>query len=200
MEQHRPAGHAVNPVADDAAAERLARVDADLVRAAGQRDETRPEWTPSRTASRRQCVVASRPCSIRDHPPARLGARDLGERHVDHALLLGDLARRPPRDNISRPRRVSNACWNAARALAVRANSRQPLVSVSSRCIGVGGRWKPQRARPIRDAIESPPRRGASTGSPAGLSSTIASASMKRMRSCEHAMALGPAAACGRRL
>ena len=34
--------------------------------------------------------------------------------------------------------------------------------------------------------MESPPRRGVSTGNPAGLSSTIASASMKRMRSEEH--------------
>ena len=56
-------------------------------------------------------------------------------------------------------------------------------MSVSSRCIGVGGRLKPDFSSPSLDAIESPPRRGVSTGRPAGLSITIAAASMKRIRS-----------------
>ena len=47
----------------------------------------------------------------------------------------------------------------------------------------VGDRLKPHLSSSRRDATDSPPRLGVSTGSPAGLSSTIASPSMKRIRS-----------------
>ena len=75
MQQHRAAGDTVDPVADDTAAERLARVRADLVRASSQGtklDQRRAEGT----ASRRQCVSCTA-MMVRDHPPAGFGVERL---------------------------------------------------------------------------------------------------------------------------
>ena len=66
MEQHRPAGNAVHPVADDPAPERFARVHADLVGAPG----FGPEFDQALIADGAQ--------------PAPMGARGLG------AAIVGD--------------------------------------------------------------------------------------------------------------
>ena len=166
-------------------------MDADLVRAAGQRAEL--DQGPAVRAGELAASASARRLAglVGDHPPARLGARDFGQRQVDHALLARRPRRRPRRDRFSRPRRASNACWNARARLGIAREQQAARRVRSSRCIGAGGRWKPQL-----QLIEPAPRRcrrrraARSTGRPAGLSITIASASMKRMRSSKHGLAM----------
>ena len=96
---------------------------------------------------------------VRDHAPPRLGARRLGKREFDDALLLVDDAAHQ-RDIIFLYGSCLESPWKAARAFGVLANNKQPLVSVSSRCMGVGGRRKPQLSSSILAAMDpAPPRR-----------------------------------------
>jgi hypothetical protein len=90
--KHRATGHAIDPVADDAAAERFARVHANLVRAAGQGPEfnQRSPIADGETAPVRDRLLAG---SVADHPPSGFRARALRQRHVDCATLLLNVGR-----------------------------------------------------------------------------------------------------------
>ena len=116
VKEHRASGHSVDPVADNPAAERLARVRADLVRAARQRlklDQSGP------IARQRAFAIAlsqhghanRRPSST---PPPRSNAWQAGRRSLPAPPRL---CRRPPQDSIFRRRCVSNAFWNSGARL-----------------------------------------------------------------------------------
>src|SRR6185369_4343994 len=90
MQQHRPAGNSIDAVADDSLAERLARVSAYLMRASRQGTKLDESGAiANRNPAPARCRFEA--MRILDHPPAGPLARDLGERHVDHPLLLRDL-------------------------------------------------------------------------------------------------------------
>src|SRR3954452_21423032 len=87
MEKHRTARNSVNAIAEDPAPERFARVDADLVRASrhGAKLDQSGAIADSNAPPVRCRLQAM---IVFDHPPSRLGARGLAERHVDRAVRL----------------------------------------------------------------------------------------------------------------
>src|SRR6185437_2796268 len=92
MEKHRPARHAIDPVAKDSAAESLACVRADLVRASRYR--TKFDQSGAIAGSNAPPVrCCGKPMLVGHHPPARFGSRSLRQRHVDDTLFLGELRR-----------------------------------------------------------------------------------------------------------
>ncbi len=132
--QHRTAGQAIDSVADDSAPEGIAGVGTDLVGASRQGtklDQSGPAANrdPPPVRCRFKAMFVS------NHPPAGFGAGTLAERHVDHSLRPRKLGT-DHRQIIFLDRAAFESTLEAARALAVRASSRQPLVSVSRRCIG----------------------------------------------------------------
>src|SRR6185312_3845921 len=83
--------NAVDAIADDPAAERLARVHTDLVSPPGQRLKLHQGGPIANRepAPARYCFGAMR---IGYHLPSRLGGRTLGQRDLDHSRLLIDRA------------------------------------------------------------------------------------------------------------
>ena len=142
---------------------------------------------PSRTPSLRQRVCAGLPPACRrvaDHPPARLGARHLAQRQVDQPLLALDLAAEHGEIDLSRPCRLRTpACDLGAGARVAREQqaARRVLVEPVHR--------RRRTLEPEHQFLRCDirccrrPARGASTGRPAGLSMTIASPSMNKIRS-----------------
>ncbi len=86
MEEHRPVRAAVDGIAGDGDAEPIGGMDPDLVGPAGfgREEDHRPAVADRDPAPAGQRGPAA---LVRDHPPAFGLARNLGERHVDHAFL-----------------------------------------------------------------------------------------------------------------
>src|SRR4051794_9575337 len=90
MEQHRPAWDTVDAVANDSAAERLAGVRADLVRAS--RDGTKFDQSGAMRRNPPPARYCRSPMFVRNHPPTGFRARVLRERNIDHAFFLANLS------------------------------------------------------------------------------------------------------------
>ena len=147
----------IDPVADDSAPERRAGVGADLVGASRhgtKLDQSGP--VANRDAAASALLLQGHVCQgpsasrLRRWSPSRGACRS--------PLRPRQARRRSPPDNIFRPSGFERRLKPRPR-LGVRASSRQPLVSVSSRCIGVGSRLNPHRNSPSRAAKNG--RRGA---------------------------------------
>ena len=120
-------------------------VDADLVGAAGLRAEL-DQRPPARSASLRQWVIAGLPF-LRRRSSASPSGRLLIL--VSASSIVPSSARASPASiaeiALARPRAPRTRAAKRFSALGLRASSRQPEVSVSSRWTGTGGRWKPSR-------------------------------------------------------
>ena len=141
---------------------------------------------PSRTAIRRQRVVAGWPFASATIRQPAFCARNLGRAAMSIMPSLSSTRHRPPRGSIFRPAAsrtpagIASAPWDCARAAG---SPTCPGRAGASASAAVGNPASARRAAP-----QCCRRPGAAyrPASPAGLSITIASASMKRMRSTEH--------------
>jgi hypothetical protein len=148
------------------------------VRPVTGRNSTR--LAPSRTAIRRHRVTASWPCGVAHHAPASLGARPSWPAEGrSGTLLLGDFTGDDRQVIFLYPARLEGPV-EASYARA-RCERRAGIRTCpwSSRCIGVGEERKPSRSSSRATGCCRRRPLGVSTGRPAGLSITIASASMK---------------------